>query len=257
MDFYLLILMYIIVHHNQITPPLEMSVRRYVFSCCCVREKEGDNSSPPRVNYQPFTNESLDNKGDSQSIELATFPNEEAKSDIEQSHTSNPGQVEGGTWRDEDLCFKHRRVLYCRRTSMSMTNLFDPLQLDKEEEVGQALTTAQKRCTYPPSRRKNGMKMLVGHNALQHYRKLDSDSDTSSRDSVSMSSSSETQSSVEQEPEVTPWKISEQIVDRNCHANKGYIHVGVNIPEEELPRLGSNCPLCTAEKGENTLALNT
>ncbi|XP_033749730.1 uncharacterized protein LOC117334312 [Pecten maximus] len=188
-----------------------MSVRRYVLYCCCVEEEKDDNSSPPRVSYQPFTNESLDHhaKNDNQSIELTTFEHEEVKSHIGETN-KGAGQADGRTWRDEDLCFKHRRVLYCRRTSLSMTNLFDPVKADKEEEINQCLSAAQKRCTYPPSRRKNGMNMLVRHNPLQNYRKLESDSDNSSKDSISTSSSCESQSSTDQEPEVTLRKMPEQ-----------------------------------------------
>ncbi|XP_021360580.1 uncharacterized protein LOC110455022 isoform X2 [Mizuhopecten yessoensis] len=238
----------------------EMSVRHYVLGCCCITDGKDDDIRSPRDSYLPFTNESVDhhNKKDSQSIELTTLGCQETGlKSLKGLHVTDtrPGKGDGRTWRDEDLCFKHRRVIYCRRTSLSMTNLFDPLQMEKEEETNQCLSPAQKRCTFPPSRTRNGMKIFAGQNPLENYRRLESDTDSSSRDSISTSSSCETTG---QEPEVVLRKKPEQSIDRNCHANKGYVCVKSKIPEAELPRLESNCPLSESKDSkESGVTLNT
>ncbi|XP_060073633.1 uncharacterized protein LOC132553403 [Ylistrum balloti] len=227
-----------------------MSVRWYVLCCCRITDENDDNYSPPYVNYQPFTNEPLDhhNRKDTETIELSTLRHE--NHGLKSSHRQKDGRTnkeDGLTWRDEDLCFKHRRVVYCRRSSLSMTNLFDPLQVDKDEDIDDCLSAAQKRCTFPPFRRKNGMKMFVGYTSQQSYRKLESDTDSSSKDSLSVSSSCETESNsstTDKEQEVMSRKVPEQSIDRNCHANKGHMHVSAIIPDIELQKLATNCPLC-------------
>ncbi|XP_021360581.1 uncharacterized protein LOC110455022 isoform X3 [Mizuhopecten yessoensis] len=103
----------------------------------------------------------------------------------------------------------------------------------------------------------DGRTWRAGQNPLENYRRLESDTDSSSRDSISTSSSCETTG---QEPEVVLRKKPEQSIDRNCHANKGYVCVKSKIPEAELPRLESNCPLCKAESKdskESGVTLNT
>lgn len=101
---------------------------------------------------------------------------------------------------------------------------------------------------------------LPGHNILQHYRRLHSDSSdsSSSKDSLSGASSGETSSmsisvipdpetEVSREPEVKQDMTTDHMVDRNCHANGSYAYINGTLPEEELTRTKRHCPLCISE----------
>lgn len=132
-------------------------------AACCLRTSPSDSYLDPT--YEQFNND-IDNAAEMLTLSPSygrhdrrshRSPNERVEEielkDITSSREMDD-EEEMPTWRGDDLCDLHRKSVRRRRKSLSLSNLLDLTEPETNINAF-SISPAEKRSTFPPSRRKN------------------------------------------------------------------------------------------------------